>query len=161
MRKITYFPLLSYPVKYLGGLMALSGLLLFLFLQPDYQILLYTGLLLVVFSRERNDSEYISQVRSELFKTVFGFMLSVTIALHLTEIVSEGFEAEMPPFYYMGVPLLLYLILFYGTLLFRIEVDSSLDVVRNLKLHRRLYSWWLVIAIVVATLLGLRWAGLI
>lgn len=161
MRKITYFPLMPYPVKYLGGVMALSGLLLFLFLQPDYQILLYAGLLLVAFSRERNDSEYISQVRSELFKTVFGFMLSLTIALHLTEILSEGFEAEMPPFYYMGVPLLLYLILFYSTLIFRVEVDPSLDVVRNLKLHSRLYGWWLAIAILVTALLGLKWAGLI
>jgi len=161
MRKITYFPLSPYPVKFLGGLMALAGLLLFLFLQPDYQILLYAGLLLMAFSSERNDSEYISQVRAEVFKSVFGFMLSLTIALYLTEILSEGFEAEMPQFYYVGLPLLLYLILFYGTLLFRAEVDPSLDVVRNLKLHRRLYTWWLVIAVVVTALLGLRWAGLI
>lgn len=161
MKKITYFPLSPYPVKYLGGLMALAGLLLYLFLQPDYQLLLYTGLLLVAYSREMNDSEHISQVRAEAFKTVFGFMLSLTIALHLTETLSAGFEAQMPLFYYVGVPLLLYLILFYGTLLLKIDVDSSRDVLQNLKTHRRLYTWWLLIAVVVSVVLVMKWADLI
>ena len=161
MKKITYFPLSPYPVKYLGGVISLAGVLLFLFLHPDYQLLLYAGLLLVAYSRERNDTEYIAQVRAEVFKSVFGFMLSLTIALHLTEMISEGFTAEMPLFYYVGLPLLLYLMLFYGTLLLKAEVDSSLDVVQNLKLHRRLYSWWLLIAVLVTLVLVLRWAGLI
>lgn len=161
MKKITYFPLSPYPVKYLGWLMTLAGVLLFLFVHPDYQLMIFAGLLLVAYSRERSETEYIAQVRAEGFKSVFGFMLSLTIALHLTEMLSEGFEAEMPLFYYVGLPLLLYLMLFYGTLLLKAEVDSSLDVVRNLKLHRRLYTWWLLIAVVVTLVLVLRWANLI
>ncbi len=161
MKKITYFPLSPYPVKYLGWLMSLAGLLLFLFLQSGYQLLLYAGLLLVAYSKERNDTAYVSQVRAEAFKSVFGFMVSLTIALNLTEQLSSGFEAEMPLFYYVGLPLLLYLILFYGTLLLKAEVDSSLDVAENLRLHRRLYTWWLLIAVAVSVVLVLRWADLI
>lgn len=161
MRKITYFPLSPYPVKYLGWTMTLAGVLLFLILHPDYQLLLYAGLLLVAYSRERNDTEYIAQVRAECFKSVFGFMLSLTLALHLTELLSEGFVAEMPLFYYVGLPLLLYLMLFFGTLLLKAEVDSSLDVIENLKHHRRLYRWWLLIAAAVTLVLLLRWAHLI
>ena len=76
--------------------MSLAGLLLFLFLQSGYQLLLYAGLLLVAYSKERNDTAYVSEVRAEAFKSVFGFMVSLTIALNLTELLSAGFEAEMP-----------------------------------------------------------------
>ena len=161
MRKITYFPLSPYPVKYLGWLMTLAGVILFLFLHPDYQLLLYAGLLLVAYSRERKETEYIAQVRAEAFKSVFGFMLSLTIAVHLTEVLSSGFEADLPLFYYAGLPLLLYLLLFYGTLLLKAEVDSSLDVIQNLKQHRRLYTWWLLVSILVTLVLVFRWARLI
>jgi hypothetical protein len=159
MKKITFFPLSPHPVKYLGWLLALAGLILLLFLDPDYQLMLYAGLLITAFSRERNDTAYVNEVRLEAFKSVFGFLLSLTIALHLTEVLSEGFTAELPLFYYTGFPLLLYLLLFYGTLLLRAEVDSSMDVIQNWKNNRRLYRVWFLISLVLILLLLFRWAG--
>jgi hypothetical protein len=159
MKSVTYFPLSPHGFKYVGIVMALSGLGLYLFQNQQYQLLLYTGLLVMVFSRERHESSFVAAIRGEVFKSVFGFTISLTIALHLTALLSEGFSADLPPLYYIGFPLLLYLILFNISLMLKVEVDSSLDFVENLKIHRRPYVVWALIVLVISLVLILRYAG--
>lgn len=141
--------------------MALAGLLLCLMLDPRFQYLLYSGLVLVVFSKEKTESEFISSIRAEVFKSVFGFTLSVSIALHLTEQLTGGFSADLPAAYEIGFPLLLYLALFNGSLLFRVEVDSSMDFVGNMRKHRHLLVPLAVLVIVITVALVLRYMRVI
>ena len=156
MKSITFFPFTHYYFKFAGLLLSLIGLVLSLFLNPDYELLLYSGLLIMVFSREKYESELTGYIRSEVFKTVFGFTLSLAIALHITEVMSEGFELEMTAFMVIGLPLILYLLLFYMVSIFRIKVDSSLDVSQNLKNHRDLYLVWFLITLVLAIAIILK-----
>ena len=67
MKRITYFPLTHHYFKYAGLLMSLVGLGLALFKDPRFELLLYTGLLVVAYSRERNESATTQQIRSEVF----------------------------------------------------------------------------------------------
>jgi hypothetical protein len=150
-----------YYFKYIGLATSLGGLLLMILLDVQFQLLLYTGLMLLVFSRERNDTEYVASVRAEVFKSVFGFTLSLILALHLTEWLSEGFEADLPPLLLIGFPLLLYLVLFYGSLVSKTAVDSSADFAGKLKRHRRVYVPWLLIAVAVTVAWLLRITGVI
>jgi len=161
MQKITYFPLSPHAFKYVGVLMALAGLLLYLLLDPRFQYLLYSGLVLVVFSKEKSESEFVASVRAEVFKSVFGFTLSVSIALHLTEQLSAGFSANLPPAVEIWFPLLFYLVLFYGSLILRVEVDSSMDFVGNMRKHRRLLVPLAVLVIVTTVILLLRYIRVI
>jgi cytochrome c biogenesis protein CcdA len=144
-----------------GALLSLAGLLLCLLLDPRFQYLLYFGLVLVVFSKEKTESEIVSSVRAEVFKSVFGFTLSFSIALHLTEQITKGFSADLPAAYEIGFPLLLYLVLFYGSLIFRVEVDSSMDFVGNMRNHRRLLIPLALLVMVITVVLVLRYMGVI
>jgi hypothetical protein len=161
MKQVTFFPLSPYYFKYIGLATGLGGLLLMILLDVQFQLLLYTGLLIMVFSRERNDTEYVASVRAEVFKSVFGFTLSLTLALHLTEWLSEGFDADLPTLYLIGFPLLLYLLLFYGTLVSKTEVNSSVDFAGNLKKYPWVYVPWLFIAVAVTLAWLLRITGVI
>ncbi len=156
MKQVTLFPLSPFSFKYVGAAISVAGIMLMIFLGPGYQLLLYAGLMILVFSKERKESAYVASVRAEVFKSVFGFTLTLTIALHITEWLSEGFVTDLPPVYLIGFPLLLYLILFYGLLILRVEVDSSRDFTENLHAHPRLYLPWLLIAIAVTLYLLLR-----
>jgi len=161
MKQVTFFPLSPYSFKFVGLAAILSGLLLMILRDVQFQLLLYAGLMLVAFSRERNDTEYVASVRAEVFKSVFGFTLSLTIALHITEWLSEGFRTDLPASYLIGFPLLLYLLLFYGFLLLRVRVDSSGDFTGNLKKYPRVYGAWLLITIAVTVVWLLRVTGVI
>ena len=156
MKSITFFPLYHHYFKYVGLLFSLIGLALVLFLDPHYELLLYSGLLIMVFSKEKNESEASGLIRSEVFKTVFGFTLSLAIALHITKVLSESFEFEMTVFLGIGLPLLLYLLIFYIVSIFRIKVDSSQDFAENLKNHRRFYFIWFIIAVAISGVLILK-----
>ncbi len=156
MKRITYLPLYHYYFKYFGLLVCLIGLGLFLFMNPQYQLLLYIGLLIIVFSKEKTESELTEQIRAEVFKSVFGFTIAFAIALHLTEVFSESFTVEMTPFLYIGLPLLLYLLVFYITHIFRININSSQDLVQNLRSHRLFYIIWFLIILTILSLLIIR-----
>jgi hypothetical protein len=103
----------------------------------------------------------VASVRAEVFKSVFGYTLSLSIALHLTDWLSEGFDADLPPSYYIGLPLFLYLLLFYGSLLLKIKPDSSVDFAENMKRFPRLYIPWMSIVAVMLLILLLRMANVI
>ncbi len=156
MKRITYFPLYHFYLKYVGLLVSLVGLGLILLVSPQYQLLFYTGLLIAVFSKEKTESEFTESIRAEVFKSVFGFTISFFIALHLTEVFSEGFTVEMTPFLYIGLPLLLYLLVFYLTLVLKINVDSSRDLAENFSKHRRFYIIWLIIILIISGVFMLK-----
>ncbi len=156
MKSITYFPLYHFYFKYIGLLVSLVGLGLLLLVSPQYQLLVYIGLLIAVFSKEKTESEFTVSVRAEVFKSVFGFTISFFIAMHLTEVFSEGFAVEMTPFFYIGLPLLLYLLVFYLTLILKINVDSSQDLSENLSKQRRLYFIWFFIILIISGVFMLK-----
>lgn len=156
MKHFSFFPLSPHAFKYAGLLVALAGLLLFILLNSNYQLLLYAGLLVMIFSKERDESAYVALVRAEVFKSVFGYTLSLTIALNLTGWLADEFTAELSPFYYLGFPLLLYLFLFYGSLLLKVKLDSSVDFMEIMKRYPRMYIPWLVIVLGISVILLLR-----
>lgn len=156
MKSISYFPLYHSKFKYLGLVLCLVGLVLFLLINPQYQMLSYIGLLIAVFSKESVESEIIESIRAEVFKTVFGFTISLTIALYITEGLSKSFTFYVTPFLIVGLPLLLYLLIFNLTLAFKIKVDSSHDLATNFKNHRHLYLVWIVIILAITSVLVLR-----
>lgn len=156
MKRITYLPLYHFYFKYFGLLVCLIGLGLFLLVNPQYQLLLYIGLLIIVFSKEKTESEFTEQIRAEVFKSVFGFTISLAIALHLTEVFSENFTIEVTPFLCIGLPLLLYLLVFYITHIFRINMNSSQDLVQNLRSHRLFYIIWFLIILTILSLLIIK-----
>lgn len=137
-------------------MLCLVGLGLLLLVNPQYQLLSYIGLLVMVFSKEKSESEFTGSVRAEIFKSVFAFTISLAIALQLTEVFSESFTVVITPFLIIGLPLLLYLLLFYLTLIFKINVNSSQDLAENLRNHRRLYVIWFFIILAIAGLLIVR-----
>ena len=161
MKHLTFFPLSPYGFKFAGSVLALAGLALFILQNSNYQLIIYAGLLVMVFSKERRESEYVAAVRAEIFKSVLGFTLSLTIALHLTGWLADEFSADLPPFYYIGFPLFLYLILFYGSLLLKVQPDSSVDFVENAKRFPRIYVPWMLLVITVLLLVLLRYVRVI
>lgn len=139
MKTFTYIPLYHFYFKYLGLLLSLVGTGLLFFVNPVYQMMLYAGLLIMVFSKEKSENEEIASVRAEVFKTTFGFTIALSLALHLTEVISDDFVLEMSPIRSIGLPLLFYLALFYLSLMLKINVDSSQSLSENLRHHRRFY----------------------
>lgn len=150
MKRITYLPLYHFYFKYIGLLLCLIGLGLFLLVNPQYQVLSYIGLLISVFSKEKSESEFTESIRAEVFKSVFGFTISFAIALQLTEVFSKSFSVVMTPFLIIGLPLLLYLLMFYITLVFKINVNSTQDLAENLKNHQQFYLIWFFIILAIA-----------
>ncbi|MEN8227753.1 MAG: hypothetical protein ABFS38_06320 [Bacteroidota bacterium] len=156
MKSITYLPLYHYYFKYLGLLLCLVGLGLLLLVNPQYQLLSYIGLLIIVFSKEKSESDFTEAIRAEVFKSVFGFTISLAIALQLTELFSESFTVVITPFLIIGLPLLLYLLMFYITLIIKININSDQDLAENLKNHRRFYLIWFIIILAIAVLFIVR-----
>ncbi len=150
MKRITYLPLYHFYFKYIGLLLCLIGLGLFLLVNPQYQVLSYIGLLITVFSKEKTESEFTESIRAEVFKSVFGFTISLAIALQLTEVFSKSFSVVMTPFLIIGLPLLLYLLMFYITLVLKIKVNSTQDLAENLKNHQQFYLILFFIILVIA-----------
>lgn len=156
MKSIAYIPLYHSYFKYIGLMASLAGSGLFLFRDPAYQFLIYAGNLIIIYSRERKESLFTGQVRAEVFKSVFGFTLSMDTALCLTELWSEGFTIHWTPFLVIGLPTCLYLSAFYLTLLLRIRVNSSQDLHRNLVSHRRIYLVWTLVILGISGVLVFR-----
>ncbi|MCD4711070.1 MAG: hypothetical protein K8R52_09500 [Bacteroidales bacterium] len=156
MRSITLFPFSHHLFKQIGLAIALAGLVLFMLLSPPFQLLFYSGLVLMVFSREKHESETIQKARAESFKSVFGFTICLFIALHLTGVLSDGFIPDIGPFLCIGLPLLLYLLLFHTILLIKININSSLNLVENIRNHKRFYIIWFTITLLLSTLYILR-----
>jgi len=156
MKSFTYLPMYHHYLKYAGLLVSLVGLGLSFFLDPQYQLLFYVGLLIIVFSKEKSESEFIESIRAEVFKFVFGFTISLAIALQLTEVFSKTFTVVMTPFLIIGLPLILYLIVFYMTLVFKINVNSSQDLTENLKNHRRFYFIWFLLILAITVVFIVR-----
>jgi hypothetical protein len=152
MKSITFFPLSHHLVKQAGLAIAVAGLVLSVLCSPPFQLLFYSGLLLMVFSREKHESELSKEARAESFKTVFGYIISLFIALHLTAELSDGFNPEPGPFLYIGLPLLLYLLLFHFILLIKINVNSSQNLTENIKKHKRFYIIWFSITLLLLAL---------
>ena len=150
MKRITYLPLYHFYFKYIGLLLCLIGLGLFLLVNPQYQVLSYIGLLITVFSKEKSESEFTESIRAEVFKSVFGFTISLAIALQLTELFSKSFSVVMTPFLIIGLPLLLYLLMFYITLVLKIKVNSTQDLAENLKNHQQFYLILFFIILAIA-----------
>jgi len=161
MKRITFFPLTHHYFKYAGLMASLLGLGLALFHDTRFELLLYTGMLIMVFSRERNETELTERIRNEVFKSIFGFILSLAIALYITESVSDNFVLEVTPFLFIGLPLVLYLLLYYIILFFKIEVDSSMELVRQMKNHRRAYMVWFLVILVIMSVWVLRMANVL
>ena len=156
MKSFTYFPLASFYVKYIGLMTVLTGLGLFLWAGGQFQVLVYLGLFLMVFSRERTENDLTAGYRAESFKAAFGLTMALWIALHLTEWISGDFEVVVTPFLIMGTPLLLYLLLFYLSALLRIETDPAGGVTENIRKHRRFYTVWTMITAVIALVMVLK-----
>lgn len=156
MKPFTYFPLTAHFVKYIGLMIVLTGLALFLLAGAQFQVLVYLGLFLMVFSRERNENDLMAGYRAESFKTTFGLTMALWIALHLTEWISGGFEVVLTPFLLMGIPLLLYLLLFYLSALLRIETDPAGSVTENIRSHRRFYTIWTLVTVAIALVMVLK-----
>lgn len=156
MRSITLFPFSHHLFKQIGLAIALAGLVLFMLLSPPFQLLFYSGLVIMVFSKEKQESEVTERARAESFKSVFGYTICLFIALHLTEELSDGFIPEVGPFLYIGLPLLLYLLLFHTILLIKINVNSSQDLVENFRNYKRFYIIWFTITLLLSTLFILR-----
>ena len=149
MKSITLFPLSPYYFKYMGAFVCLTGLVLAALLNPNFELMFYAGLLILVYTKEREESETTRQIRSEVFKMVFGYTLSLGLALQITDAISDGFNFEPGVFLVIGVPLILYLLVFYLVSIFRIPVDSSMDIRQNMKNHRLLYISWLLIMLAI------------
>ncbi len=149
MKSITFLPLYHSTFKYLGLGICLVGLGLIFLVNPHYQLLSYAGLIMMVFSKEKVESELIRSIRAEVFKSVFGLTISLVLALYITEVLSKSFTFQVTPFISIGMPLLLYLLVFYFTLILKINVDSGQDFATNFKNHRRFYGVWFLILIAV------------
>ena len=155
MKEKAIMPLYPYFLKYVGIIVALTGIVLWILLGADYQLMLYLGLLIMIFSREKNEDDQVRKIRTEVFKTIFGYYFSLLIALHLVELLSSGFVLEMPPMFIIGLPLALYLLVFYLLLVFNFG-KSEASTPGNEKRSSLYYIIFLIVLLVVLTLIILR-----
>lgn len=151
MKEKAIMPLYPYFVKYVGITVALTGVLLWILLGGDYQLLVYLGLLIMIFSKEKNEDQQVVKIRAEVFKTIFGYYFSLLIALHLVELLSTGFVLEMSPLLNIGFPLALYLVAFYLLLLFKFGKSEASES----ETEKRSSSYYIVFLIVLLILLTL------
>lgn len=161
MKRITFFPFYPHYAKYAGLSTALAGLILTYLLSPEYQVLFYLGLFLIIFSEEKNESVHIHHVRTEVFKSVFGLSLALGIALKTAELVSSSYVVVITPFLYLGLPLLLYLLLFYFILAFKVRVSPADTVIEDKPRSGKLNRIWFTIILVVIVITILLTTGMI
>jgi len=152
MKEKAIMPLYPHFFKYGGIIIALTGALLWIILDRNYQLLLYMGLIIMIFSKEKNDDERVVKIRSEVFKTIFGYYFSLLIALHFVELISEGFVLEMSPFLSMGFPLALYLLTFYLLLFFKFGKSESSGEVAE-KRNNSFYIVSMIVLLIILTLI--------
>lgn len=149
MKPTTYLPLYNYFFKYIGLLLSISGLALVLLDYSKFEILIYFGLLIIAFAKEKTENQNTVNARNEVFKSIFGFYLSLMIALNLVQIFSPDFIFQPGPFIYVGIPIILYLLLFYVSLLLNVNLDSSVELSENIRGHRKFYFTWVLLVILV------------
>ena len=155
MKTFSYLPLYPYYVKYAGLLISGTGLVLIFLAGTDYELLLYAGLILMVFSGERTETDLTQSIRAESFKTTFGLLISFSMGLYLTSLISGNFEFQWTPFLTIGLPLLFYLLIFNLSLIFRIRINSNKLIGENIRNQRRLYIITVCIILVISSLLVL------
>jgi len=160
MKRFTFFPFYYFYVKYVGLAATLTGLVLTYFISPFYQALFYFGLFLIVFSREKNETEHIHHVRSEVFKSVFGLVIALGILLQLAEALTS-FTLEITPFLYIGMPLMLYLLLFHTILVFRIKVSPDDTLKEHGDVNMKYYRFWFLANLLLILILILYTTSMI
>ena len=151
MKPITYFPLYNYYFKYLGLILSLLGLTLFLVSDSEFEILIYLGLLIIAFAKEKTESQYTVNARNEVFKSIFGFYLSLMITLNIVQFITSDFLFQPGTLIYIGLPLILYLMVFYISLIFKVNLDSSVDLSENIGSHRILYIIMVLAIILISS----------
>ena len=153
MKQIRIFPMYSYFFKLAGLGISIFSLIVYFFLNPKFEIFIYTGFLIMAFSREKNENDFVSHNRNEIFKLSFGLFLSFMIALTIVESFFSGFVFNPGPFLYIGLPLVFYLTVFYLSLIFNIAFDSSFKLSENAKKSKLQYLLFLLLILIVFVLL--------
>ncbi len=148
MKKI--FPFFLYPwyFKLAGLIISIAGIILMLVLNPDYQMLSYFGLILVIFSKEKEDTELEAAIRSQAYKTIFGYFIAYLFVVLLMEIIYDNIAFPANPFFLLGIPLILYIV--YFNLLLLINRGKNKD---SRKKAVPGYIFWLGYTVVLAVLL--------
>lgn len=154
MKKILPFYLYPYYFKIIGLLLGFAGLMLLLLLDPGFQLLFYFGLILIVFAKEKEESELVVKIRAESYKTVLGYWIALLIVLYLMEVIYTDFTFPCSPSLLIGVPLILYLI--YFNLL---QVVNAKKEDANQKGNTSGYLLWLLFAVVSTVVLALKFLG--
>lgn len=154
MKKILPFYLYPYYFKIIGLLLGFAGLMLLLLLDPKFQLLFYFGLILIVFAKEKEESELVVKIRAESYKTVLGYLLALFIVLYLMEVIYTDFTFTSSPSLLIGVPLILYLIYFNLLQVVNAKKEDS-----NQKGNTTGYILWMVFAVVSAVVLALKFLG--
>lgn len=154
MRKIIPFYLYPYYFKYIGIILSIAGLFLLLLLDPGYQLLFYFGLILIVFAKEKEESELVIKIRAESFKMVLGYWIALMTVIFLMEEIYTDFSVPCSPSLVLGVPLILYLV-YFNLLQFinRRREDA------NHKGNTTGYILWLVFAVVITIVLAIKFLG--
>jgi len=148
MKKLFLLPYYPNYVKYAALLVALAGMFLAYFLNPEFQSLFYLGLFLIISSREKIETEHVRRVRAEVFRTVFELTMVLGIALMLTELLSD-WDLVISPFLYIGLPLLLYLLLYYFILSFRVHVSSEDQIDEKYEINRKSFRFWFTLIFIM------------
>jgi len=151
MKKILPFYLYPGYFKLIGIVISVTGIFLSLLLQPDYQMLFYFGLFLVIFAKQKEETELTVKIRGESFKTVLGYLLALMFVFYLMGILYKNFSFPTHIFLLVGVPMLLYLIYFNLLLLINVEKEAA-----DRKNRRQGYLLWIVFALVSAGALSLQ-----
>ncbi len=153
MKQVTYFPLYNYYFKYLGFFLSIAGLMLVLLSNIKFETIIYFGLLIIAFSKEKYETEHTINTRNDVFKSVFGYCISLVISLNLVGIISSSFQFELSSSIYVGLPLVLYLTVFYLSLIFKVNLCSSIELTQNVVNNKKLYTIWFFAIFVIASVL--------
>ncbi len=144
------FPFYLYPnfFKLIGLIISITGIILSFFVTPDFQLLFILGLILIVFSKEKQESDLTVFARAETFKTIIGLYFSFLFVLFLMEIIYNNIPIPCGPFLLIGIPLIFYIV--YFNLLLLINLDKA----ENRKKRRINYFAWLAFAILSSIIYG-------
>lgn len=151
MKKI--FPFYLYPnfFKLIGIIAGVVGITLSHFLNIDYQLVFFFGLILIVFTKEKKETELIEKIRAETFKTISGYFLALLFVIYLMGVINTDISFPSSPFLFIGFPMILYL-LYFNLLLIRNQSKDDEDR----KSKRLGYVSWLAFALISGSIFGLK-----
>ncbi len=152
MKKLLPFYLYPNFLKTIGIIVSVAGIFLFLFLNKDYQLLFYFGLIFVIYSKERKESELIEKIRAETFKTIFGYFIAFLFVIFLIGIIYKDISFPCFSFLLVGFPMILYI--FYFNLLLIINLGKEVE---NRKSVRLGYFLWLTFALINSLVFALTY----